>query len=202
MRTIEIPEGLAGFGEAVEAMLKDLQKFQSEAAKDGAPVDFAALSEALEKNSAALSSGAGRLRGMYLETVDCATEKPSFRSSPCTRGAPQVGLAVAISTMSARMPAVLATYSVPRVNRLRSLMGDVIRFVAGLVADLFRSEAQLAAENALLRQQLIGARALTVLEDLCLAGGSRCPLGWGSFAASSGMPVAGRPGASGRAVSR
>ena len=36
-------------------------------------------------------------------------------------------------------------------------MGDVIRFVAGLVADLFRSEAQLAAENALLRQQLIVA---------------------------------------------
>jgi hypothetical protein len=36
-------------------------------------------------------------------------------------------------------------------------MIDVIRFVAGLAADLLRARAGLVAENALLRQQLIVA---------------------------------------------
>jgi hypothetical protein len=34
---------------------------------------------------------------------------------------------------------------------------DVLRFVAGLAADVFRGRAALVAENALLRQQLIVA---------------------------------------------
>lgn len=81
-RTIEIPEGLAGFGEAVEAMLKDLKKFQTEAAKDGAPVDFAAFSEALEKNSAAARL---ELKRRALQELDVDAERITSNQKPHAR---------------------------------------------------------------------------------------------------------------------
>jgi len=39
-RTIEIPEGMEQFGDAVESMLKRLEEFKATAAKDGEPVKF------------------------------------------------------------------------------------------------------------------------------------------------------------------
>jgi hypothetical protein len=46
------------------------------------------------------SSGGRRFLGMYFETVDWATPMPNLSSSPWMRGAPHVGLSLAILTMS------------------------------------------------------------------------------------------------------
>jgi hypothetical protein len=42
---------------------------------------------------------------MYLATLDCATSKPSFSSSPWIRGAPQSGFSMLIRRISARRSA-------------------------------------------------------------------------------------------------
>jgi len=54
------------------------------------------------RNVFQLCDGGRRCFAMYLATVDCATVKPSFSSSPWIRGAPQSGFATLISRIRAR----------------------------------------------------------------------------------------------------
>ncbi len=50
-RTIEIPEGMEQFGDAVEAMVERLKKFEANAAKDGEPVKFSEFERAIDEST-------------------------------------------------------------------------------------------------------------------------------------------------------
>lgn len=50
-RTVEIPEGMEQFGDAVEAMLKRLEQFKAVAAKDGEPVNFSDFERAIDAST-------------------------------------------------------------------------------------------------------------------------------------------------------
>jgi len=47
-RTIEIPEGMEQFGDAIEAVLKRMREFEGTAAKDGEPVNFSEFEQAID----------------------------------------------------------------------------------------------------------------------------------------------------------
>src|SRR5439155_4561532 len=49
-----------------------------------------------------------RTRGRYFSTVDLATLRPSFRSSPTIRGDPHVGFACHIARISSRTSLIMA----------------------------------------------------------------------------------------------
>lgn len=53
-RTIEIPEGMEQFGDAVEAMLRKLEEFKAVAAKDGEPVKFSEFERAIDASTDAV----------------------------------------------------------------------------------------------------------------------------------------------------
>lgn len=50
-RTIEIPEGMEKFGEAIEATLQRLKEFEATAAKDGEPVNFSEFERAIDAST-------------------------------------------------------------------------------------------------------------------------------------------------------
>jgi hypothetical protein len=54
------------------------------------------------RNVRQVCDGGPRCRIMYLETVDSAISKPSFRSSPWMRGAPHNGFSLLIRWMRSR----------------------------------------------------------------------------------------------------
>ena len=56
------------------------------------------------RNAFHVGDGGLRARTRYFSTVDLATSIPSCRSSPTTRGEPQVGLACHISRIKSRTP--------------------------------------------------------------------------------------------------
>ena len=59
-----------------------------------------------------------RWRTLYLETAAWEMEMPSFASSPCTRGAPQRGLALLMFRISSRISGATAWSSRPTPSAL------------------------------------------------------------------------------------
>lgn len=81
-RTIEIPEGMELFGDAVETMLRRLKDFEAAATKEGAPVNFTEFEKAID---ASASTAQRDMKRRALQCLDLDAKQVFVDGAPWRR---------------------------------------------------------------------------------------------------------------------